>query len=754
MSTKQRLKASAAVLALVAAGSTHHAAFAQNAPNSAQPLPPAKLPAHSGPVLEQVTVTATRVRTSAQRTPVAINVYSSQQVLQQGVHSVSALQSIDPSLNVSTSSGASYLAVRGVASTDVTEIGDPSVPIARDGFFTNRSYSVNTAFYDIDRVEVLKGPQGTLFGRNSTGGLVSIITNRPTDQFGGYASVEAGSYDTVNSEAAINIPVTPWLQIRASGAELYDEGYRKLDGVNKRGDDQNSQSGRFQAAIEPFEGFKGLVSYEHDNVDNAGDASFDSPLGQVIPLRPTTNYRYYVAPYNKLVDDRVRWEFSYDKLPYDLTLIYSGGYDATTWNHLLDATTPQTVNAPGVEPYPAARGYLQHERPDTWNHEVRITTPQDWRVTLQAGFFHFSENNAVASGLYNYAPLAPLPVPTANYIGQYGIFFNYPTIKDTSNGTFAQAGFKVLPNVNITAGIRYTSDYKERLGTATLNLPALVSPFIPPFGPIVTPGNGLLHENRPTYHAGVDWTALPGTLVYAKYDTGYKSGGFNSNGSSPPVPYGPEVLKTVEVGTKNTLLDRHLQINLDVFHSDYSGYQASQTSAVLQGSGVFNVGSARINGSEAQVNYLVDQIGTFNLNATYLSTQFGHNIIVADGAGAPQQIGAHQLPNAPPWVFDAGFEHTFDFEWGSVTGRIDGKYSSHYYFSVFNQADTRSGSYFLGNLSATYVPPVGNWKVELYVRNFTDAAVLSYAARNYVSYYDTYEYAPPMTMGARLNYKF
>ena len=105
-------------------------------------------------------------------------------------------------------------------------------------------------------------------------------------------------------------------------------------------------------------------------------------------------------------------------------------------------------------------------------------------------------------------------------------------------------------------------------------------------------------------------------------------------------------------------------------------------------------------------------------------------------------------------MFDAAFEHTVDLPFGSITGRIDGKYSSHYYYDVFNTSDTKSPSYFIGNLSAVYTPPSQKWTFQLYVRNFTDAAILTYAARNYVSYWNTYEFAPPLTFGGRFQYNF
>jgi len=705
--------------------------------------------------LQEVTVTATRVTTSAQSTPVALNVYTSTDLLNEGVNNVAQLQSIDPSINISISSGAASMAIRGVASTDRTEIGDPSVPIATDGFFLNRPYTVANAFYDVNHVEVLKGPQGTLFGRNSTGGLVNILTNRPNDKYEGYINLETGDYGTINTEGAVNVPLASWAQFRLSAQELHHEGYRSLAGVSARGDDADSQSIRAQLALEPVEGLNVLIAYQNDHRDAVGDVVLNTPL-TVTPnfTRQPSSFPYTLVPYDRATDSRFRWEGTYDQLPFGLALTYAGGYDTTGWHHLLEASGPA---------YPFAyRGFYQSETPKTWNNEVRITTPQDWRVTLQAGYFAFIENSAVDSTIFNttQTPIAnailPFPVPTSVYTEQSAIHFLYPKIYSRSNGYFAQTGIKILDDLTFSAGARYTEDYKIRNGESYLNLPALAFPLVS--GQVVTPGFGTIQEGRPTFHLGLDWKPVPTSLLYVKYDTGYKSGGFNSNGSALSVPYGPEVLKTVDLGTKNTFFDRHLEVNGALFHSDYSGYQASQLGAALGNTaGVFNVGNASIDGAEAQIVARVADIGRFDVNATYLNTSFGEGIVVYDGQSTPEAhaIGGNQLPNAPPLVLTFGFEHEFGLaDLGAITARIDGKYSSHYYFEVFNFADTRQGHYFTGNLSATYAPAVGDWSVSAFVRNFTNAVSYSYATRNWNSDYNTYEFNPPLTFGVRGNYHF
>ncbi|BEV01809.1 TonB-dependent receptor [Novosphingobium olei] len=726
-----------------------HVAMAQGAAQDA-----AANGASSEDGLKEIIVTATRAETSAQKTAVALTVYTGADLAEKGIATVQALSAIDPSVNVTSATGAAYVAVRGVASTDVTEVGDPSVPIARDGFYTNRSFSIGTSMYDIARVEVLKGPQGTLNGRNSTGGLVSIITNRPGKDAGTYGSIEVGNYNALNVEAGANVPVNDRLQFRISGTHRQHDGYRKLTVIDDRGDDDNTTSGRIQMAAQPVDGLKLWASYQHDDIHAVGDVALTSALRTRPDFGDAKSFPNYAPTSNRLKGDRVRWEASYDRLPGDLTLTYAGGYDHQTWNHRLDATGPG---------YPANRQFIQGEDPRTWNHEVRINNDANGKVFFQAGYFHFQEDNTIDSGLYNVemtGPFAPGgPLADHSYAGQYGIKFDYK-IKTKSDAVFGQVAVKLAEQLKLSLGGRYTWDSKVRTGSANLIIGALVSPFVPPFVTVTTDGAGNMKHGEATWHAGLDYTPTSNTLLYAKYDRGYKAGGFNSNGSGASVDYSPEKLDAFEIGTKNRFLGNRLQVNAAAFYFDYKGYQASQTSCPTCSSGIFNVGSAKIYGAELQTIALFGEGGRIDFNAAYLHTRFGkdvngNDIVVVDGDNPPSSfnITGNRLPNAPSLSISGGIEYAFPVGSGKLTPRIDGKYSSAFYYSVFNNSDTQSRPYATGNASLTYEPENGQWSVTAFVRNFTDKVVLANAQRNFVSNLNTYQFQPPRTWGVRFGWK-
>jgi iron complex outermembrane receptor protein len=690
-----------------------------------------------------VVVTANRVRSNAQTTAVALNVYNGAALAEAGVSNVQSLQAIDPSINVTSNNGGAYVAVRGIASTDVTETGDPAVPIARDGFFTNRSFSVASSMYDVERIEVLKGPQGTLFGRNSTGGLINVITAKPREEFGGFVSADVGNYNTVNLEGAVNVPVSDKVQMRFSALERHHTGYRNLTGVNLRGDDEGSKSGRLQVAFQPIPGFQGLLSYQKDKIDAVGDVAFIAPLGKVTPIVDAKTFPGYAPTLTKIDGHRTRWEFSYDRLPWDLTLTYAGGLDSQEYHHRTDATGPS---------YPATRQFIQGEQPDTRNHEIRLSTPQKGQFTAQAGYFYFTERNIIDSGVYNLAMSPGIPIDFSN---TYGIKFDY-VIRTKTEGLFSQVSWNVTPALKLTVGGRYSRDEKVRTGQARVLLGALVSPFIPvPAFP--TPGDGYMKESKPTYQVGLDYTLTPQNFLYAKYATGYKAGGFNSNGSAAPVPYNAESVKSFEFGSKNQFWNRQVKLNVAAFYQDYQNYQASQASdALSSGAGVFNVGKAKIKGLEGELLVPVPDVARFDVNATLLNTHFGNGISVSDGGVPPtaHDIGGNQLPNAPKFVMTAGVQRSFNVAAGELTARLSAKYSSDYYYSVFNNADERSPSYTTLNALLKYRRESSNWEFQAYANNLTDRVVLANAQRNYTGQIQSIQFQPPRTYGVRARYDF
>ncbi|UAJ11080.1 TonB-dependent receptor domain-containing protein [Glacieibacterium megasporae] len=227
--------------------------------------------------------------------------------------------------------------------------------------------------------------------------------------------------------------------------------------------------------------------------------------------------------------------------------------------------------------------------------------------------------------------------------------------------------------------------------------------------------------------------------------------------------YGQENVFSWELGTKNRFADNKLQLNADIFYQTYNGYQASQASPVVSsGSGVFNIGSAKIYGAEAQFVALLGA-ARFDLNGTYVHAQFDNNVGTVSstdpltGASISRDVSGNELPNAPRFAVTGGLEYRLDLPNGSsLTPRIDGKFSTSYYYSVFNDPDTRQKSFATGNLQLTYIPQGKKLQLVAFVRNFTDKAVFANAARNFTAQpaINVYEFQPPRTYGVRVSFNY
>jgi iron complex outermembrane receptor protein len=345
-----------------------------------------------------------------------------------------------------------------------------------------------------------------------------------------------------------------------------------------------------------------------------------------------------------------------------------------------------------------------------------------------------------------------IPIDLSN---TYGIKFDY-VIRTKTQGLFSQVGWNLLDDLKLTVGGRYSRDEKERTGLARVLLGALVSPFIP-VPAFSTVGDGHMKESKPTYQVGLDYTLTPQNFLYTKYATGYKAGGFNSNGSAAPVPYDAETVKSFEVGSKNQFWNRQVKLNVAAFYEDYQNYQASQASDSLSsGTGVFNVGKAKIKGLEGELVATVPDVARFDLNATLLNTRFGDGIIVTDGAvpAVAHNIGGNNLPNAPKFVMTAGVQRNVEVAGGELTARLSAKYSGEYFYSVFNNVDERSPSYTMLNALLKYRLAGSSWEVQTYVNNLTDKVVLANAQRNYTGQVQSIQFQPPRTYGVRVRYDF
>ncbi|WP_136162660.1 TonB-dependent receptor [Sphingomonas flavalba] len=698
--------------------------------------------------LADIIVTAEKRPSIAQRTSIALTVVDAEALKRQGVGNVADLTTLTPSVNFATNGPSSIVTIRGVSSRDTNQLGDPAVSISIDGFYLQRALGLNAALFDLERVEALRGPQGTLLGRNATGGALSIVSAKPLDHFAASATVEYGNYDTFNTQGFVNIPLAEGVKMRASFQTRDRDGYRN-NAPGRDADDEHSKAARIHVQFDPTPEWTLLITGEYAQTDGTG------PGLQAIPWRyiaGTTNVDYSKPPipndgktfpsppgqFLRTQTVNFRWNTSYDFGPASIT--YLGGYREFKLDRL---------NGLGA-PFGTARqnfSFDQSERPNSWNHELRITSAQDQPLLWQAGLYHFSEKNSTQS-LFADFPGSPGLFGPANYLQ----IFVKPDLLLKSSAAFGQASYAVTDTLRLEAGLRYSKDNKHNLSAT--NLATNVGNYIATgvMTPYVSnpPTATEIASSKVTYHAAANLQWTPQNLLYVKYDTGYKAGGFTDLN-----PYGPESLTAYEIGSKNRFLGNTLQINASAFLYDYKNQQVQQQIQLPSGgvgTGTVNAGKSKIYGADLDLIWQPSSADRFDFYIAYLHARFKDFVVFS---GGNQQLAGNRLQQAPDWTMNIGYEHTWDVGDGTLTARAQTHYESKSYFTFFNfDADKQSG-YHRSDVTLTYRAPDDRWALEAYVRNLEDKLILAYAdvtGSTWGTY--RYTYQAPRTFGARLTVNF
>jgi len=722
---------SAVTMTLLLAG---HAAA-----QTASPTAPA---AEEAPHLDDVVVTAQRRSENLQKTALTVSALTGATLAARGITDISALSTQLPSLEIANSGGGTtQVFMRGVGSTNVTEVGDSAIAIQMDGIYIARPNSFGSSLYDLDRIEVLRGPQGTLYGRNATAGAINVITKRPTQEFGGNASIEYGNYNQLTTSGAINIPVTDTLAVRASFQTVRHDGYQKSTttgaaaGNDKQ--DQDDKAARIQALWKPTERFSLLLRADYLHQGGAGGGDQNYPL--------VSDPRDFASTLVTRIDNTL-WSVGAEA-KYDLgfaEITYLTGYNSTRINRLRENTASHVPN------------YLDLST-DTFSNELRIGKDSgNFKWVL--GLYSFDENTYT-----NYAVYRPATADYTDYLS--------PTVKSNSKAAFGQVTYSVTPRFRVTGGLRYTHDDKSRYG-----------------GVYITDANGAIKStvslnaasdswNSTNWKAGADFDVTDQILAYASASTGYKAGGYYDGVGANS--YKPEHITAYEVGLKSRFLDNRAQLNLSGYWYDYRDFQVT-AQRVLSGalsSITLNANKARIYGIEAEFNFLLTENDRFDAYATWLHSEYtdftlpvgdaitnnnanaayAHCYATNYAATAPRSASFDgcSLAKAPNWTLNGGYQHTFDLGGsGRVTARVQSHFETMQYLEYHGFQQNVQKSYTKTDVSVTYEPTGKGWSVMAYGRNLENNDVRVNSSPNTgtgsASNGSGDYYAPPRTYGVRL----
>ena len=753
-SARTLLGASAIVLALAAS-----AAHAQSAAPPTRPDAPA-----AGRGGDVVVTASRRGGTNVQSVPEAVDAYSGRTLERLNVQSLQDLSKVDPSLSIQNFGvNQQQVIIRGISSSTGQTAGIYVDEAPLEGGFNANLYGDNTPglrLHDIDHVEVLKGPQGTLFGAGSMSGTVRVITNQPnTNTYSAFVEARAASVDGGNGyfdgDAAVNIPIIQdKLAVRGvvwgeNGGGFIDQtiGANTFHNVN----DEHLWGGRFEVLVKPTDRLSivGSLNYQNTKVDGSQNwtrfvGPLDAPGGMELgPFPAYQNHSPSLEPY--------RGEYTLATLTgrYDLgfgSVIATTTYGNKNENNFAD-TTPSDCSftlCAGSPAYPA--NFSAHAEFTDYTDEIRFSSAFNGPFQLVAGFYYEQDVLRYSGAVIHGNPVTGA-LPCDTYVAchsaglalpGFGVspieFANSDHFRVNEYALYAQGDYKILPNLTATVGIRYfMADLRDFQVTQQNIAPALTPTGFDGgyvLGDITTPyvsSSATSHESQPTYNFSLLWNATDDISLYARAASGFRIGGINEaatvasqEGIAVPAAFQPDSLWDYEGGVKAYMLDHRLFVDLAIYHIDWSGEQEDALAA-----GVFNytlnVGKSTINGVELSSTFRPVEGLSLGGSVTYVDARLANDLPAAVVlAGTPGKKG-DRSPFVPQWSASAQAEYDHPITGDLVGyGQLDVAYRSNSFVAL--EPDTAANelrAYALLDLKAGV--RFDRYDLSIYADNVTNA---------------------------------
>jgi iron complex outermembrane receptor protein len=657
--------------------------------------------------IQEVIVTAQKTAQPASKTPLALSVLGGDDLRQAGATNAVALTELAPNVQISTDNGKLQVAIRGVVSLDTSEKGDSSTAFNVDGAYIGRTEAQLGAFLDLERIEVLRGPQGTLYGRNATAGAINLITNKPTNKLEGRVDVEVGDYNARRLEGVVNVPVNSTLALRAAAVKVSHDTYQN-PGPNKIGlEDQDDNAGRLHALFTFTPQTSWLLTAERSK--SGGNGSSVVPLTNFFTGTPIAGGNNLANP--QYVDRGAGTQLTAaaqyadigshkadvaTSLRSEFKTSLGGAADLTYQFARLRAEVDQLNNGTyfGFPMYNYVTGGSTQR-----THEVRLNSAGDSALSWVAGVYHFNEDIFRASSYNTVTPGPLIVVPFA------------PSIESRSKAAFGQLTYRFDKKLRVTFGARTTRD--EKSGRDALS------------GSTTGPGyTAHVESSKSNFRLAADYDVAPAIMVYGSLSTGYKAGGFNDTSGKE---YLPENITSVEGGIKGRFFGNKLRLSAAAFDYDYKDMQL--TSVVCTGAGTAancgalttNASNAKIKGVEVEGSYnaTADDRINFSLATSDGKFQKYHPNDTADWSG-------QQIDRAPAYNGSLSYTHTFALDSGAtIAARIGTRLNGAYFLSDSAAAIRyRQPAYRKSDIGVTYTSADQRYYVQAYARNLENSVTL------------------------------
>jgi iron complex outermembrane receptor protein len=664
--------------------------------------------------LQEVIITAERREESVQKTSIAITTISGEDISREGDSNAQNILRNVPGVVVQGTARGQMVAIRGLGSDLPPQVGESAVSMNFDGIYNFRSEAGTYGYFDLARVEVLRGPQGTLYGRNATGGVVNVVTNDPEQEFGAHGVLEFGNYSLVRAEGAINVPVSDDWAVRAAAVSMNRDGYS-----NNGSNDAVGSGARVKLRYQPNADFRLQLNVERSKIGGKGPSFSDAAQYAAgnpfyISAPASVSNHYQATRYWAQLDMAMG--------PGHLTVLPS--YQRASGYNYSPPMGPPGQCPTGLD------CLVRNDDPtlaEAKSAELRYASLSDSAIKWVAGAYYYDQDDSSQA-------------------------FQGDVHTDTTNkAVFGQLIFPLSSTLRGIVGARESWDTKRFFG---MN------------GNFGSGIGGSDDRNAFDWKAGVEVDLAAASMLYFTVASGHRPGGYNAlaAGAAPLVEigsfYDPESLVSFELGSKNQFFDDRLRLNGALFYYDYKDFQAPHFYDCPVGevcppgllAEFINVPKVEDYGAEFEMQALVGRGTTVSLSATWLKAEFGTTVV--NPSGGPNVVDkGDPLTHSPKFTTKGGIEHVFELgEAGSLRARLDARYTGDQWVNIGKgDPDNLQKSYVTADFSLSFRAPEEKWSVSAYVKNLNDKVVKTAAFGPPFPDAGDYGLSDPRTYGVSLS---
>ncbi len=715
--------------------------------------------------LEEIVVTAQKRAQSLQDVAVTVSAVSESALQNSGIESVSDLQAIVPNLNITNSNTPAQtgILIRGAGTGNSDPTLEPSVGIFVDGVFMPRSVFGLNDLVDVQQIEILAGPQGTLYGKNTNAGVISITTKKPSDIFEANLEQTLGNYDLTDTKLSLSGPITDNLNYRFTTVQRRRDGFIKSEYDDQEHSQEDRQSYRMMFEWTPSDELtvRPTIYYSLQDSYTGTDSSYldpNGPLGQAVQVlnggrAENTDSDDFKISQDQPVDSRLEVKGASVQADYelgDMTLTSITGYQK--WRMVSANDYDATSIDVGVT--------TDRIKEESIAQEFRLTSPGGETIDWVAGLFYFTSNlqrgdaeKEFLSINDGYAPFAaayaawnaaPASCPAAPYCDAAAIYaavtpgsgFNWESNHDSESiALYGQMIYNLSDNTAINAGIRFNHEEKD-FDYFTQANPSGVTGIIPTdilLNTVTTNASdsGDLSESDVSGMLSINHF-IGDTMIYASISTGSKSGGFNGTFTPLSVEdreYDTEKTLNYEIGAKiDGLLDGRARVNLSYFYTDYTDFQAAYFDTLASAFVVENAGSQVTQGLDFEGMLAVNEQLTLTARLSYLNAMYReyedttcdpNSKFATDAAGSCDLSGT-RMPFAPEWSGSFAADYIHPVNSGEIYVHGNMTFKSDHTASPIYMDSAKDISYEVFNLRAGYRND--NWDIGIWGKNITDEA--------------------------------